>query len=132
MSISARYFKPVVIVYGLVHIIAGVSIWLFPSVTGKFLLAALTPDAGTLVGFMSALAGLGFCGAALVESQSARQMVLILVGAGNVLNLLAHLHNISRGYSPPWFGGVAGVSILVILIILVLLYRGLDSDTHAA
>ena len=59
-------------------------------------------------------------------------MILILVRGSNVLNFLARLRNVARGYSPQWFGGVAGVSVLVIIIIVMLLYRGVTSEITAA
>jgi hypothetical protein len=123
-SLSAPFFRPVVLTYGLVHIVAGFVIWFMPSITGLFLNAALPADAATLVGFISALAGLGFSGAALVESKTAKLLVLKLAALGNALNFLAHLHNVARGYAPEWFGFLAAALILAVLIILFLLYRG--------
>jgi hypothetical protein len=59
-------------------------------------------------------------------------MILFLICGGNVLNFPGHLYNVARGYSPQWFGEVAGVSVLIISVIVMLLYRGMDSEIHAA
>ena len=119
----SKYYRPLLLLYGGVHVAAGAALWVLPSATGLFLYEPLPASASTLLGFLSILAGLGFAGAAGATRRSSQRSALVACMAGNVLNLAAHGQNVAAGYSPPALGWVAGLSVAVMVAVLAGIYR---------
>ena len=122
----ANYYRPYFLCYGGIHILAGLAFWIAPALTQIFLYTPLAADAAALMGFASALAGLGFIGAAFVTVPRQQKAVLLLSVGGNLLNLAVHVQNVMRGYSPPSLLWVAVPSIVVMIALLVLTRRGIE------
>ncbi len=119
----AKYYKLYFLFYGGLHFLAGLAFWLIPDLTRLFLKTPLAPDAAALMGFASALAGLGFTGVAFVTMPSHQKRVIFLSVVGNLLNLAVHVQNVIRGYAPPSLIWLAGVSILGMSFVLFFIHK---------
>ena len=95
--LSADLFTPFFTLYGALHVLGGVLIAFVPGIFDPVVVVPLGPGMAPLLGFLSALAGLGFMGAGRVEAPSHRRYVLVLAFIGNVANFAAHAVNALNG-----------------------------------
>lgn len=118
-----RLYKPFFMVYGIIHVIVGVTLVFTP----EFFSFVLDPQplrgAGVLISFLSVFAGLALFGIAFVESIRARRLMIRLTIAGNVCNAAAHLTNSIRGDAPGYTGPVAVVVLALVIILLISMDR---------
>ncbi len=116
-------YKVFFLIYGGLHLVGGVIIWLFPTFTGGFLNKPVPADSATLMGFLSMLAGLGFSSAAFATNKQAQKIVTIATILGNFLNFVAHFHNTVRGFMPSTILLFTVPFFLLIFVVLILLLR---------
>ena len=118
-------YKIFFLIYGGVHIIAGIVIALWPGVLNIVLSNDINYGASALVGIFAAMAGLGFYGAAFENDLRSKIVFVRLAIGANILNGLGHAVNASRGESPLYMGYVGAFGVAVIIGILIFLHRGL-------
>lgn len=126
-------YRTFFLTYGGLHVSAGAAIWLFPALTGFFLNTPAPADAATLMGFLSMLAGLGFCSAAFAQTPVVQRLVIVAGLVGNLLNLLAHFHNTLRGFmAGTTFLATLPVFLILFGLLLVLLRANASRRTYVA
>lgn len=114
-------YKPFFLFYGIAHVAVGIVLALFPNVIDYVLTSSISNGAGVLLGFISALAGLGFTGCAFVRDTPTQLIIIRLCLVGNVLNFLAHAVNALRGDAPTYVLYLAAIAIgSMILALLVI------------
>ena len=121
-----KYYKPYFLFYGGIHFLAGLAFWVAPSLTKLFLITPLAPDGAALMGFASALAGLGFMGVAFVTEAAHQKRVIGLSIVGNLLNLAVHVQNVLRGYSPSSLIWLAAPSVFGMIVVLIFIRKGIS------
>ncbi len=104
--------------YGGGHILAGVLLWVFPSVLGSILRTAPERGAAIVIAMFNVMTGCGFLAALGAESPRARRVCLLAVLASDTTNALGHLHNTLAGQEPLSVGGPA-VFVMVGLMPLI-------------
>jgi hypothetical protein len=122
-----RLYKPFFLIYGIIHVIVGVTLVITPEFYSFVLNPPPLRGSGVLIAFLSTFAGLALFGIAFVESPRARRLILRLTVAGNVLNAVAHVTNSIRGDAPGYTGPVAAVILALVCILLITIDRSLDS-----
>ena len=126
-----RLYKPFFIVYGVAHIMAGLTL----AFTREFFSFILTPPPlpgpAILIAFLLIFAGLALFGIAFVESARSRQLIIRLVIAGNVLSAVAQLINSFSDRAPIYVGPVAAVIVALIIILLIAIDRAIRFERES-
>jgi hypothetical protein len=122
-----RLFKPFYMIYGIIHVVVGVTLVFTPEFYSFVLNPPPLRGSGVLIAFLSTFAGLALFGIAFVESHRTRSLILRLTIAGSGLNAIAHLTNSIRGDAPAYTGPVAAVILALVCILLISIDRSLDS-----
>jgi hypothetical protein len=125
-----RLYKPFFIVYGVVHIVAGLGLVFTRELFNFFLSPPPLPGSAILIAFLSVFAGLALFGIAFMESIRARRFIIKLVIVGSVLNGAAHLTNSFRGNAPGYTGPVAALALALIIILLISIDRNLRGESE--
>jgi hypothetical protein len=126
-----RLYKPFFIVFGVAHIVAGLTLAFTREFFNFFLTPPPLPGPAIIIAFLTVFAGLALFGIAFVESVRSRRVIIKLVIAGCVLNAAAHLTNSIRGYAPGYAGPVAAVIIALIIILLISIDRAIKVDRES-
>ena len=127
-----RLYKPFFMIYGVIHVIIGVTLTFTPEFFSFVLNPPPLRGSGVLIAFLSVFAGLALFGISFVESTRARHLILRLTIAGSVLNAMAHLTNSIRGDAPGYTGPVAAVILALVCILLISIDRSIEPVSSGA
>ena len=127
MKLDAKQiFRYYFMTYGSLHLLAGLAFWAFPPLTALFLIEPAAPPAAALIGFASALAGLGFTAAAFITEPLGKRFLILVAINGNLLNFIVHFQNVFRGAAENYMIYVAGTLLGGASLFLVWLYRKIE------
>lgn len=115
---SLKLYHAFFAAYGGGHFLAGVALWLRPSILGA--IVRPTPDRGAavVIAFFNVMTGCGFLAALGAETPRGRRACLGAALAADVANALGHLDNVLSRREPVAVGAPALVVMVAIVPLL--------------